>query len=157
MITDTNDAKVAQDFSDALRAVYGVLLSTDIVWNFPALGARGNILIRAVEVDGDIPEYVFVDPADDDLMRTTNFYIPTSVRERHIDVSRLKDIFSPAIKMFKSQDSARLQTSAIWLHRAHVSSRGLDKVLEAAIAIEVLLGDREASDRIGLSKLIANV
>ena len=47
-------------------------------------------------------------------------------------------------------------TAAIWIFRANLSGREMDKVLESAIAMEVLLGDRETSDRIGLSKLMAN-
>jgi hypothetical protein len=86
----------------------------------------------------------------------TNLFLSKRTREFAENGLPLQKLLAPAIKMFESKESSRLLTSAIWLLRAHLSTRGLDKILEASIAIEVLLGDREASDRIGLSKLMAN-
>ena len=43
----------------------------------------------------------------------------------------------------------------MWLLRAQMSNRNMDRVLEAAIALEVLLGDRAMADRMGLTKLMA--
>ena len=44
----------------------------------------------------------------------------------------------------------------MWLLRAYGSHRPIDRVLESTIALEVLLGDREMSDKVGLTKLMAN-
>jgi len=42
------------------------------------------------------------------------------------------------------------------LLRAKMSAGELDQVLECAIALEVLLGDRAVSDKVGLTRLMAN-
>ena len=68
----------------------------------------------------------------------------------------LDEVLRPVIQLFNSEETQRLRTAAIWLLRGHRSGRGMDQILDSTIAIEVLLGDREASDRVGLSKLMAN-
>jgi hypothetical protein len=50
----------------------------------------------------------------------------------------------------------RIFTACIWFFRAKFSNRPLDKLLEATIAIEVILGDRETADGVGLTKLLGN-
>lgn len=50
----------------------------------------------------------------------------------------------------------RILTSSLWLFRAFTTSRKMDVILNATIALEVLLGDREEADRIGLTKLMSN-
>jgi len=58
---------------------------------------------------------------------------------------------------FGSDDhNRRLFTSCLWLFRASTSSRPMDQILYSTISLEVLLGDRETADRIGLTKLLAN-
>jgi len=69
---------------------------------------------------------------------------------------KLEEVLIDVIKLFNSSQGQRLKTSSIWLLRSFLSERGMDKILDATIAIEVLLGDREAADRVGLSKLMAN-
>lgn len=50
----------------------------------------------------------------------------------------------------------RLFTACIWYFRATFTKRALDKLLEATIAIEVILGDPQTPDGIGLTKLLGN-
>lgn len=70
--------------------------------------------------------------------------------------SNLGAILKPILPVFISKQANKLKTACAWVLRAHLSSRSLDRVLEAAITMEVLLGDRDTSDRVGLSKLMAN-
>lgn len=66
------------------------------------------------------------------------------------ELSKISAIFSDNI------DCRRLFTACIWYHRARVNVRQLDKLLEANIAIEVLLGDRTMKEGLGLTNLLGN-
>jgi hypothetical protein len=86
-----------------------------------------------------------------------NYYMPGfDLRIQFRALSKLEAVLLPVISLFNCKTHSRLKTAAIWLLRAEQSEKPLDKVLEAAIALEVLLGDREMSDKLGLTKLMAN-
>lgn len=53
-------------------------------------------------------------------------------------------------------DCRRLFAACIWYYRARVNRRPLDALLQATIAIEVMLGDRKAAEGIGLTNLLAS-
>ncbi|WP_447724954.1 hypothetical protein [Sphingomonas koreensis] len=59
--------------------------------------------------------------------------------------------------LFRSdKESRKLFTACVWYYRAMLNKRPLDTLLEATIAIEVLLGDRQASEGVGLANLLGN-
>ena len=74
---------------------------------------------------------------------------------RYNKLERFEKSIDNVIKFF-SCSSPRLKTASVWLLRAKLSNRPMDRVLESAIALEVLLGDQAMSDRIGLTKLMQN-
>jgi hypothetical protein len=65
------------------------------------------------------------------------------------DIERLKPVFC-------GEHSQKLRTSSIWFLRSHSSENLIDKLLFAIISLEVMLGDRQESDRVGLTSLLAN-
>ena len=114
-------------------------------------------IVAANEIRDKDEELCYISRAEDDIVTATNLGT-TGYYDKKIlgGTETLEVSLTPVICMFASKEAPRLTTAAIWLMRANISPREMDKILEATIAIEVLLGDRETSDRIGLSKLMAN-
>lgn len=91
---------------------------------------------------------------DSDIGECTYFYSATQ-KTRFNKAESLNKILDPVCDFFKCSN-ARLSTAALWYLRAMTSDRNMDKILESAITLEVLLGDQEMSDKIGLTRLMAN-
>jgi hypothetical protein len=140
-----------EGFHDELRGFFGALLSGQRLLPFPFPYYKGEptIIINYAASTGS--ELVGISSVDSDIKSALGFIVPKPFQN-----STLADLVQPAIELFASDDKNRLMTAAGWVFRAQISTRVIDRALEAAIALEVLLGDRETSDRIGLSKLMAN-
>jgi hypothetical protein len=54
----------------------------------------------------------------------------------------------------ENTDCRKLFAACIWFYRAKMNRRPLDALLQATIAIEVMLGDRRAAEGIGLTNLL---
>jgi hypothetical protein len=147
---------VARDFSDKLRAFYGICIASDILmdWDFSPSAATPIVVNRS---DSDEFMLVQLTNQESDLQRCAACETTLSVDDRvKLNNESIENILEPAIAMFQADDPVKLETAATWLLRAHLSTSGMDKILESTIAMEVLLGDRDTSDRVGLSKLMAN-
>jgi hypothetical protein len=97
-----------------------------------------------------------VEALEEDIKDLTDSFFSNEIRKSIKAGRDISEVFEPVVKLFNSKGFQRLKTSCIWLFRSFHAERGMDKILSSTIAIEVLLGDRDASDRIGLSKLMAN-
>lgn len=156
-ISDRTDTKIVRDFFEAIRSFYGAAMALEIIDNFDHKQQNLIPWVVANELRDDDSELCYIARSDDDIIKATN--IATTIDyDKIIDEKseELEKSISPIVKMFSSKDGHKLTTAAIWIFRANLSSRPMDTILESTIAIEVLLGDRETSDRIGLSKLMAN-
>jgi hypothetical protein len=142
-----------QDFTNELRSFYGACLAHDILHPFrdPRFDAIIPIIMCAPRETGEI---VQVASCDTDITYSTYFYDALS-RTRINKVSSFEKLMEP-VREFLNCKSDKLRTAAIWYLRALTSNRPLDQVLESAITLEVLLGDQQMSDRVGLTKLMAN-
>lgn len=94
--------------------------------------------------------------ADDDIRKCHSLSLTKGAKDRIEGGETFSDLILPASRMLVCRDNQKLKTSAIWMLRSYLGDRDMDQILASAIAVEVLLGDRETSDRIGLSKLMAN-
>jgi hypothetical protein len=158
-ISSTFDPKLKESFLDQVRAFYGSCLSSGLLYDFYlalSFERDDDLLVSANLLHPDGNELVFAGKADADISRVTNYTVTKEVREKIEAGQSLEVTLQRAKKIFESEDTQRFIAASIWLLRAFLSSKPHDQVLESAIAIEVLLGDREASDRVGLSKLMAN-
>jgi hypothetical protein len=156
-ISRTSNTRIVRDLFDAVRSFYGAAMALGIISDFDYKKANITPWVAADEVKGKEHALVFVSRADDDVIRATNIATTTEYDQIiHDSQETLEESLSPIQDMFSSKDGAKLVTAAIWIFRANISARPMDTILESTIAIEVLLGDRETSDRIGLSKLMAN-
>lgn len=152
--SDRWEPRLVADMADAIRAFYGVLIASGTIMPHSGLSrVEPYVLVNALN---PIVEFVGVREMDGDLKKVATFFSTTTTDKRIKNGETLSDLLKPAIDLFSSSETRRLSTSAIWLLRSYISERGMDEILASAIAVEVLLGDRETSDRIGLSKLMAN-
>lgn len=156
LVSDPFDSQIAQDFSDALRAFYGASLALKILEDFSIGEEAGKALLAVNEIAESVPSLALMQNLDTDLRHCAGLDTSLDTDAQIRDGKLFTELLAPVAIMFTCKESRRLITASIWLARAYLSNRPMDKILEAAIAIEVLLGDREASDRVGLSKLIAN-
>lgn len=169
-----------QSHQDKLRSFYGCLLALRVIeedYFFEHLKQHAVIGIRDPgDSKGTI---VLADPVDTDLnyfyenFDVTTTYLGESIKGENDEEGsdfikgwedieehqqRQRDVIIDDLKkLFNNDDhSRRLVTSSLWLFRSFVSTKPLDIILEATIALEVLLGDRNEASGVGLTKLLAN-
>jgi hypothetical protein len=158
IISDRNNSKFLNSFYDDIKSFYGASFAYDLFFTMPNPFFKEPTATIANLITGKDREFIHCGAVDTDLTEAFAYYhrAPERPGFEAGQTGPLSDFFGPVIALFNCQESQRLKTAAIWIFRAHTNQRWMDKILDASIAIEVLLGDREASDRIGLSKLMAN-
>lgn len=72
------------------------------------------------------------------------------------DPAVLREKLSRISSIFRSNEGRSLALSARWLFESHCGRDALLQYIQAAVAIEVLLGDEEADPSVGLTTLMAN-
>lgn len=72
------------------------------------------------------------------------------------DVNLLREKLSRIGAVFQSDMGKNIALSARWLFESHCGRDALLQYVQAAVAIEILLGDEEADPSIGLTTLMAN-
>lgn len=156
MVSDRYRPSCFNNFYDDLRAFYGTCIAHDMASYVPFFRMGKALPVFGNSVKDGVFELEIVEFFEDDIQDLSCTYIKESHGKKLQNEQDVMEFFQPVIKVFSSKEFQRLRTSAIWLSRSFHSERGMDRILDATIAIEVLLGDREASDRVGLSKLMAN-
>lgn len=153
------NSKIVREASDEIRAFYGACIALNLFYDdyfgfgFEPDEESSVVFIHRID---DTAELVSLEAADTDLQRAMQLDTTAEFDHRVKEGESIESILEPAVKISESEESARLNTAAVWLLRTYLSSTDIDRVLESTITMEVLLGDREASDRVGLSKLMAN-
>jgi hypothetical protein len=153
-ISPGQGSKISGMLTDELRAFYGRCLAHGLLHPYGSHREDAiALIILGASADGII---VPLGTMDSDVRGATSFYTSGNLGRAFRSSEKLQAALSPIQSTFSCGNSARLKTAAMWLLRAHMSQKPIDKVLESAITLEVLLGDREMSDKIGLTKLMAN-
>jgi hypothetical protein len=150
---------------------------TDNDWNgisiFLNSGQQNSNLCYAEPVDSDLVQFYnnyectleymrpsfeeFTDEDDDPVTETADEKDEKLQDEIIKFETRSRNLLNRISKCFQKNDHARkIQLAGIWLYRSMQNSRVLDSILEATVSLEVLLGDRDMADRVGLTKLLAN-
>lgn len=158
LISDRSSSKFINSFHDDVKSFYGAALAYDLYYAMSNPFLKEPTASIANLIIGKSREFVYCGAIENDLAEAFSYYHRAPEREGFAagETGPLKKFFKPVIDLFNCEESQRLKTAAIWIFRSHTNQRWMDKILDATIAIEVLLGDREASDRVGLSKLMAN-
>lgn len=149
-------SRSVSEFYDEVRAFYGACIAHGILSEFPGWGDDITTFLVGSSIEEGAETFAYIERTEDDIVRCANLSTSEATDDAVKANRSLQDIMKPIMPVFESDNSTKLKTACSWALRAHLSNRGLDKILESAIAIEVLMGDRDTSDRIGLSKLIAN-
>jgi hypothetical protein len=153
------NSKLVRAASDEVRSFFGACIAMDILWGdyfeFDYTPDEVGSVVFVHRMDNG-PELASLEVADTDVQRATQFDTSSSTDNKLGSGVPIEEILSTVKKISDSSESPRLSTASAWLLRTHLSSADIDRVLESTITMEVLLGDREASDRVGLSKLMAN-
>lgn len=148
------NSKAVEVLSDEMRAFYGACIAHKVI---QAIGYHREQSVALIFMSCN--KNGFLTPHGtmaSDIHRATYFYATSPLSKAFRKQSNLEVALSAVISLFNCSNSTRLKTAAMWLLRAHLSLKPLDQVLESAITLEVLLGDRDMSDKIGLTRLMAN-
>ncbi|MDV3455410.1 HEPN domain-containing protein [Sphingomonas sp. HF-S4] len=149
-------SRAISEFYDQVRAFYGACIAYNIISEYGTWGDEITPFLLGDSISNGLEEFAYVERAEDDVVNCANLATSDKTDQAIKAETSLEKILEPVRPVFKSDNSLKLKTACAWALRAHLSNRGLDKILESAITIEVLMGDRDTSDRVGLSKLIAN-
>lgn len=153
----SNSAQMAQELADHLRAFYGAARALGIISSsFGSKPEPAPMIMIHEEVKGR--PIIATEEMESDLLSkpalSTDKFFKTKERR---DPAFLKELFGRISKIYSEDGHARrLYTACIWYYRSLLSERPLDKLLESTVAIEVMLGERDAAEGIGLTKLLGN-
>ena len=151
-------ASLARSFEDTMRAFYGAGIAIAML-NFgweTSPDERSYIMIH----DEKSRELMQTHKIEEDLLAHSYWYSSTSGFAKTNSLN-LPNAIGRAIRrigtIFQTDvDALRLFSACVWFQKAKVNSRPLDAMLQATIAIEVLLGDRKAAEGIGLTNLLSS-
>lgn len=141
------------EFSDEIRAFYGAALAHDLLEGYYDRNWGPNPLLLAINTAQKEVEHT--SNYDSDLIDATYLERGGALQSRYLKETTFHNALGPITDFFRC-NQPRLKTAAIWLLRSRMSAKGMDQVLETTIALEVLLGDRQLSDKVGLTRLMSN-
>ncbi len=156
--TQSSSTIMGRGVEDSIKAFLGAAIASDLVEFGWDIETSWKPFIMMHNESGDrkllATEKLEQELLDNEMSISTRYFA-----EKH--QSNIASAFNRYLKDISAiyrpdQDCRKLFTACIWYYRASVSRRPLDKLLEATIAIEVMLGDRMASEGVGLSNLLGN-
>jgi len=148
---------LGRTFEDGIRAFYGAAFAIKLIdygW-----GHDGETLPFMMIHTPDCQEIINTEKLEDDLLERSFHTSTVAFAKDHKD--DLWQAYQIAMKDIgtifgDSVDRRKLFTACIWYYRAMINRRRLDALLEATIAIEVILGDKKASEGIAISNLLGS-
>lgn len=156
-VTATRSSLIAETFIDKIRALYGAMAAMGVTSaKFKSEGVKkpfalihrgtDNLeLLSTVEIPNDIWDRRWYQSTEEFVTKSDD------------KPSAIKSCFDRVSLIFSDDEfSQKAATACIWYYRALNSTNVLDRILHATIAIEVLVGDRETADSVGLTKLLGN-
>lgn len=156
-VSHSDKAPIVSNFHDRLRAILGAATALnffDYAFGFP----HEKKPFVMVHQEGDAREIVETHELSDDLWQHRASRSTKRFVEKSDDPAiAIRTVFDRLSIVFGNDEAARkLFTACIWLFRAKLAANPLDSLLQSTIAIEVLLGDKEIADIVGVSRLIGN-
>lgn len=156
-VTANNSSAIHEQFLDKLRGFYGAMAAMGVMSEkFKSISDKKPFVL--IHREGGSREILDTVEIPDDIwdrrwyQNTEEFTSSSSDK-----LLSIKAIFQRASLVLSDEEfSQRLLTACLWYYRATNSSNALDRILHAMISIEVLMGDRETAESVGLTKLLAN-
>jgi hypothetical protein len=148
---------VAEHFLDKNRALYGAMTAMGVTSErFKSVQGKKQFALAHMH-SGSADILSTVETPDDLWDRRWYQDTEAFVNAAGDKPSAIKSAFERVSLILSDDDFAqRAMTACIWYYRALNSSNSLDRILHATIAIEVLVGDKETADSVGLTKLLGN-
>jgi hypothetical protein len=155
--TPASSSVMGRQFEDHIRAFYGAAMAVRVMSY--GIETKNSKLPYIMIHSEDRREILSTEPLEDDLLEYQSYCSSRTFAQRKIDnlsasyaaeIKKIGTIFNDSI------DCRRLFAACIWYYRAKVNRRPLDAILQATIAIEVMLGDRKSAEGIGLTNLLAS-
>lgn len=152
-----HSSALGRSFEDNLRAFYGAGIAEGLLdYGWKTKGDKRPFIMIHTEPGRDLIE---TEKLEDDLIDRENSCSTEAFATKQKDglaaafessLMRIGTIFH------ENTDCRRLFTACVWFYRAKMNRRALDALLEATIAIEVMLGDRKAAEGVGLANLLGS-
>lgn len=147
---------ILSEYFEELRSFYGLIELNKIIAKGFGFSDKQPAVFANRVYQGGKSELILVTGPESDIKDCFNAGTRPNTDDRLENGESIEEIFEDTRKLLVSEGARRFKAAAAWMLRAELSSRNLDRAIYASICLEVLLGDRETSDRIGLSKLMAN-
>lgn len=147
-------ASLNRAYEDYLRAFYGAGNAVGML----GFGSAKTDDRSYVATHDEVTREIIQTERLEEELRKKDYYCSTERWfNRHGSTDELVKTLGIIGTIFKDNiDCRRLFAACIWYYKAKVNARPLDSILQATIAIEVMLGDRKASEGIGLTNLLAS-
>lgn len=137
-----------------IRSFLGCSIATQKMFSYEEYVASYRTFVVLYTLDGQ-----HLRPAGSlstDIYQALHFALSPELLVKFRSQARLASAFDPVASALKQKSDRKLQTAATRIYRAASRGTTLDRVLETTIALEVLLGDRAMSDKVGLTRLMSN-
>ena len=146
--------KAADELEEEVRAFYGAAITFGLIlpYGYPDEWHESFSILGVVSGGGLEGVGSLAGPGS----LASYYYSARELRRQFRTSEALQKVLEPIVGLFAASSAQRLKTAASWILRASSSTKPMDRVLESAIASEVLLGDRKMSDKIGLTRLMSN-
>lgn len=144
-------------FLDKIRSIYGAMNAMGVISEkfTSGTGKKPFVLMHRENTDREIISTVEMpdDIWDRRWHQSTELFVSSAADKP----AAIKSALDRATLVLQQDDfGQRASTACIWYYRALSSTSLIDRILHATIAIEVLVGDKETADSVGLTKLLGN-
>ncbi|WP_156347587.1 MULTISPECIES: HEPN domain-containing protein [unclassified Sphingomonas] len=153
----SSSSVLGREFEDNLRAFYGVGMAIGL-FSY-SYSTEGQKMPYMMGHSIDEKEILFTEELEDDLLdrhsllATSDFIKRTENNQKKFLLDNLSQM---GTVFLNNKDCRKLFLACVWYYKSMVNRRLLDSVLQATIAIEVMLGDRKAAEGVGLTNMLAS-
>ena len=154
-IPDVSYNFTVDEFEAEIRSFFGCCIATNKVFPFEDYQSNYQTFVVFHTCGSDN----IIRPAGSlstDVYQALHFAVTEELLTRFRSSARLTEKLNDIIGAMSLKGDAKLRTAATWIFRSGSRGTPLDRVLETTIALEVLLGDRSMSDKVGLTRLMSN-
>ncbi len=153
----SSSSVMGREMEDHMRAFYGTSLALDLMSTKWQANSHKNPYIMIYNHEES--EILVTEDLEEDLLDRHHLLSSYSFSQRSTSnrKKKLEQYLNKIGTIFNNNiDCRKLFSACVWYYRSKVNMRPVDSLLQATIAIEVMLGDRKAAEGIGLTNLLAS-
>jgi len=158
--TPSSASSLARLFEDYIKAFFGAGIALGLFRRGrSAMDQQSRLPFITVHAGDGSNEIIDTEKLEQEILEAgyslgTSDWLDANKDHPWVNLRVILDTISTVFH--ENKDCRKLFTACIWHYRSVLNKRPLDRLLESTISIEVLLGDRKASEGIGLTKLLSN-